>query len=167
MSESEAPASSVEIELFRYYVEQARHTERLRVEIAKFFTTLMVAVLAAIAWVIENGDRRTIAVLIGFMAFSGLVFSLFSAGIILAYQLLINEWVEKKELLEGQLYKLTGETITERTRGQILLQRKPKPFILYGSVGVYFIFALLFLVAFFIAIVDPGAIQQWFTPIKT
>lgn len=146
------------IELFDYYVNQARHTENLWLNISKFYTTLITAVFAAIAFLIKRqSDPELTCNLLKYISLFGLTLSFFAFCVVLSYQQLIREWVKKKELIETFIYEESSDRVRVLGKEKILPTRKLKTYILPCTTGVYLVFAAAFV--FILIFLDP----EWLT----
>jgi hypothetical protein len=131
--------------LFNYYVEQARHTEKLRLEFTKFFSGLVSAIAVGGAFLLQNAGTEYRRVVLTIIAAAGCIFCLLAAATLWNYQRLILEWVDAKNALEIEYLEGPDGAQLNRLRE---VRRDPiyKPVVLrFIAVLPFLVMALLFL----------------------
>lgn len=155
--QSSAPINEHARQLFEYYSSQSRHTEDLWVKLNSFYSALLTGVVAAVTYLstVDNWITSVRA-----LSAIGLVFSLFAVCAVYSYQVLIGEWVEKKNAIEEYMYDRTEVKLQAIGTDAILAKRGRKVLILPAAVGVYVTFAIGFAAVLVIAIFNPDLIEQ-------
>lgn len=93
--------------LFKYYVEQTRHTEELRMDFTKFFSGLVSALAIGGAFLLQHSGPQYGTVVRFMVAGAGVVFCFLATATLWTYQRLIRQWVAAKDTLEMEY--LQGE----------------------------------------------------------
>ena len=148
-------ASEATRELFRYYAEQARHTENLWLNTCRYFAALLAAIVATTLGFLEWAEPESARRLIGAMALLGLFVSLLALTIVHGYVQLVQQWVDHKRLIEERLFPVAGLKADWDQRVATAYARKQGLMLLPASQWLFAFTVVVFVIALFLALLFP------------